>query len=191
MHDVQVAVDGAAAAALAELARARWQGATGQILPPSAKEKRPFDPWPRDLVSDIEDTDVAIARTKSAMCTGEANVREIEALTLEAIGAARRTIYIENQYFTSSSLGRALGERLAEPDGPEVILVLPKDQGGWLEEIDGGPSAASRLLRSGDRHGRLRAYFRPSSGCPEDQCPASIRRSSSWMTILPRSVRLT
>jgi phospholipase D1/2 len=172
MHDVQVAVDGAAATALAELARARWQGATGQILPPPAKEKRPFDPWPRDLVSDIEDTDVAIARTKSAMFTGEANVREIEALTLEAIGAARRTIYIENQYLTSGTVGRALGERLAQPDGPEVILVLPKDQGGWLEESSMGVLRGRLLgyLRSSDRHGRLRAYFPSVVGLPEDQC---------------------
>ena len=172
MHDVQVTVDGAAAAALAELARERWRGATGQVLPALEKTGRSFDPWPGNLAADIEDTDVAIARTKSAMSPREASVREIEKLTLEAIGGARRTIYIENQYLTSSAVGRALGERLADPEGPEVILVLPKDQGGWLEESSMGVLRGRLLayLRSRDCHGRLRSYFPTVVGLPENQC---------------------
>ena len=45
MHDVQMMVDGAAAAALGELARARWQAATGRQAatdaPPPAPARRP------------------------------------------------------------------------------------------------------------------------------------------------------
>ncbi len=51
-------------------------------------------------------------------------MREVEKLYLDMIAAARRTIYIENQYFTAPRLAAALEKRLAEPDGPEVVLVL-------------------------------------------------------------------
>ena len=53
----------------------------------------------------------------------QAEIREVEALHLEAIAGARRTIYLENQYFTSPVIAQALAARLAEPDGPEVVLV--------------------------------------------------------------------
>src|SRR6185369_10592697 len=54
-HDVQMAVDGAAAAALGDLVRTRWLRATGRRLaappPPSA------DPWPSALRPDVTDVD--------------------------------------------------------------------------------------------------------------------------------------
>ena len=46
-HDVQVMVDGPAAAALAELARARWTRAACEALPPVRAAAN--DPWPRGL----------------------------------------------------------------------------------------------------------------------------------------------
>jgi len=51
-------------------------------------------------------------------------VREVEALNLDMIAAARTSIYIENQYFTADRIGAALAARLQEPEGPERILVL-------------------------------------------------------------------
>src|SRR4051812_22245596 len=59
-HDVQAAVDGAAARALGELCRERWQRATGRRARPvdTAPEN---DPWPRDVEPAITDIDVAIA----------------------------------------------------------------------------------------------------------------------------------
>ena len=47
--------------------------------------------------------------------------------------AATRTIYIENQYFTDDGSADALAARLREPDGPEVVIVAPKECHGWLE----------------------------------------------------------
>jgi phospholipase D1/2 len=173
MHDVQVAVDATTAESLGELARVRWQAATGEALSAlPGEELTTSDPWPGELAPDITETEVAIARTAPAPRDQERGVREIETLTLQAIAGARRMIYIENQYLTSSAVGRALAAKLDEAEGPEVVLVLPKDQGGWLEQSSMGV-LRDRLLafvRCHDRFGRLRAYFPVISGLPEDQC---------------------
>jgi phospholipase D1/2 len=156
-HDVQMIVDGEAAAALASLMRRRWRLATGRRLKPV---RAAGDPWPEGLRPDLEDVIVAISRTQPAW-RGSPEVREIEALHLDAIAAARRSIYIENQYFTSTRVAAALGARLEERDGPDVVLVLPCACTGWLEESTMGIARARvlRKLREHDRHGRLRAYF--------------------------------
>lgn len=153
-HDVQAAVDGAAARALAELARERWRRATGEALAPV---EGGGDPWPAELVPDLRDVPVAIARTEPGF-DGRAEVREVERLHLDAIAAARQRIYVENQYLTASRVGEALARRLEEADGPEVVMVLPRSCSGWLEETAMGVLRARlvRRLRQADRHARLR-----------------------------------
>jgi phosphatidylserine/phosphatidylglycerophosphate/cardiolipin synthase-like enzyme/uncharacterized membrane protein YdjX (TVP38/TMEM64 family) len=155
-HDVQIAVAGEAARRLGVLARARWQRATGETVRPATDGG---DPWPPELVPDLTDVDVAIARTDPPH-DGRAGVTEVEPLYLDTIAAAQRWIYIENQYFTSGRLADAMAARLAEPDGPEIVLVGPRVCSGWLEERSMG-AARSRLLhmlRAADRHGRFRIY---------------------------------
>jgi phosphatidylserine/phosphatidylglycerophosphate/cardiolipin synthase-like enzyme/uncharacterized membrane protein YdjX (TVP38/TMEM64 family) len=156
-HDVQVAVSGPAAAALGTLARERWWRATGERL---AAPRAAGDPWPPRLAPDLENVTVALARTEPAFA-GRAQVREVERLHLDAIAAARRCIYIENQYFTSARIAEALAARLEEPDGPEVVLVLPRACSGWLEEGTMGVLRGRVLcrLREADRHGRLGVYY--------------------------------
>jgi len=165
-HDVQVAVSGPAAAALGMLARERWRRATGRRLRPPRGESHP---WPPSLGADLEDVDVALSRTDPAFA-GRAEVREVERLYLDSIAAARRHIYIENQYFTSGTLTEALAARLEEEDGPEIVLVLPRSCSGWLEEGTMGllRGRALRRLKAADRHGRLAAYY-PRLG--PDGCP--------------------
>lgn len=150
-HDVQMAVDGAATA-LGELARERWRRATGRY--PRTPQGVGHDPWPGWLRPDLENVQVAIARTEPAY-QDYAEIREIQALHLDAIAAARHFIYIENQYFTSSLIAEALAARLQEPDGPEVVMVLPERQSGWLEDSTMGVLRARvlRRLREADRHG--------------------------------------
>src|SRR6266404_2942835 len=156
-HDVQTAVDGAAAAALGHLVRTRWQRATGRRVaapPPPCR-----DPWPHDLASDLTDVDVAIARTEPAW-SGRREVREVEALFLDSIRAARRVLYVENQYLTSARIGDALAARLSERNGPEIVLVVPRHCSGWLEETTMGLLRGALLerLRAADRRDRLRIY---------------------------------
>lgn len=161
-HDVTAAVDGAAAQALGALARARWQTANGWR--PDAP--RPVgDYWPEGLEPGFRAVDVAIARTEPAY-DGQPEVREIEALYLAAFAAARRTIYLESQYFSAHRLSEALAERLAEPDGPEVVVVNPRQAEGWLEEEIMGSARAHllRKLRRADTHNRLRFYTPVTEG---------------------------
>ena len=79
-------------------------------------------------------------------------IRECEALFLDSIARAKQTIYIESQYFTNDKLASALAARLREPDGPEVIVVSPKECHGWLEKTTMGAfrDGAFRQLLAAD-----------------------------------------
>ena len=162
VHDMMVAVDGAAAAALDALARERWEIATGaplRVEAPAGAGHAAADPWPRSIEPDLTDIDVGIARTMPPR--GETpGVKEIERLYLDMIRAARETIYVENQYFTAPRIAAALVERLAEPGGPEVIIVLRKLSHGWLEEATMHVLRTRLIarLRGADLHKRLRVY---------------------------------
>src|SRR4029077_448356 len=91
---------------------------------------------------------------------GRPPIAEVEALNCDAIAAARRWIYVENQYFTSGRIAAALAERLAEPDGPEIVMVVPRICSGWLEERTMGVARARpvRELRHDDVPGRFRVF---------------------------------
>jgi phospholipase D1/2 len=160
-HDVSAVVDGAAACAIGEQARCRWQAATGQTLGPV--EHGPAV-WPDDLEPTMRDVDVGIARTA---CTGTAPcVREVEALNLAAIAAARHTLYLENQYLANRKVAEALAARIREPDGPEVVLVLPRSSESRLERhaMDGARLNLLRLLWAADDHRRLGVYWPVTDG---------------------------
>ncbi|MEW6394986.1 MAG: phospholipase D-like domain-containing protein [Pseudomonadota bacterium] len=156
-HDVTMAVDGPAAMALGDLARERWRRATGEKVQPAASADP--DLWPADLTPLLRDVDIGIARTQPRY-RGEPGIREIERLYLAAIAAARRSIYIEGQYFAARCIGEAIAERLREADGPEIVVINSKRARGWVEEKAMG-AARRRLLgylRSADHHGRFRIY---------------------------------
>jgi phosphatidylserine/phosphatidylglycerophosphate/cardiolipin synthase-like enzyme/uncharacterized membrane protein YdjX (TVP38/TMEM64 family) len=157
-HDVQMLVDGAAAVVLGDLARARWERATGEKLPRPGVDGG--DPWPAGIRPDLCNVEVAVART-DPFFNGNPEVREGEALFRDAIAAARSAIYIENQYLTSATIGAALAARLLEEKGPEIVLVLPRECSGWLEEKTMGAlrTRLLRQLRDADRHRRLRVYY--------------------------------
>jgi phosphatidylserine/phosphatidylglycerophosphate/cardiolipin synthase-like enzyme/uncharacterized membrane protein YdjX (TVP38/TMEM64 family) len=128
-HDLMMVVDGAAAAALAELVRARWlEAACRQALPfePTG------DPWPDTVRPDFTDGEIGIARTIPAM-SGRPGVHEIKALYCRAVAAAERFVYIENQYLTADCVAEALVRRMTENPQLQVIVVGPKQPAGWLE----------------------------------------------------------
>ena len=167
-HDTMMAIDGEAARRLGELARERWRLATGHRLRSPEIES---DPWPRELEPSVTDVDVGIARTLPPRGELPA-VREIEKLYLDMIAAARRTIYIENQYFTAPRIAQALERRLGEPDGPEIVLVLRLLSHGWLEEATMHVLRTRLIqrLQKADRHGRFRVYYPHVPGLPEGHC---------------------
>jgi uncharacterized membrane protein YdjX (TVP38/TMEM64 family)/phosphatidylserine/phosphatidylglycerophosphate/cardiolipin synthase-like enzyme len=156
-HDTMMAVDGEAARRLGEMARERWRLATGQKLKPVAVES---DPWPETLEPSVTGVEVGIARTLPPRGELPA-VREVEKLYLDMIAAARSSIYIENQYFTAPGISAALEKRLAEPDGPEIVLVVRLLSHGWLEEATMHVLRTRLIqrLQQADRHGRFRVYY--------------------------------
>ncbi len=128
-HDVQMLVDGAAADAISELARARWERACGEKLPSG---KTDSDPWPDGLDADIRDIPIAIARTMAGYADQEA-IGEVRSSLIEMISAAKRSIYLENQYLTTRLASQALRGRLRENPDLEVVVICPESPGGWLE----------------------------------------------------------
>ncbi|MBI4495419.1 MAG: VTT domain-containing protein [Deltaproteobacteria bacterium] len=155
-HDIQIAVDGEAAAHLGELVRERWRRATGQAIPRLGPGG---EGWPPELRPDLKDVKVTIARTQPAW-KGQEEVREVERLFLDMIAAARHAIYIENQYQTAPRLAQALADRLKERNGPEMVMVLPLECSGWLEMNTMGALRRHflQILKEADRHGRLHLY---------------------------------
>jgi len=156
-HDLMMVCDGAAAAALAELARERWRRAGGRLR---RTVRTGGDPWPASVKPDLEEADLAIARTEPPYADRPA-VTEIAKGWIDLIRSARRSLYIENQYLTSAAVGDALAKRLASEDCPEVVIVLTNSSSGWLEEATMGVLRARLLerLREADRCDRLRVYF--------------------------------
>lgn len=165
-HDVMMAVDGEAAAAVGDLFRDRWRRATGRRL------RRPAhidaDHWPPDLVPSIENAKVGLARTFPARGK-EPEIREVEALYLDCIAAAERLLFIENQYLTSHAIGTALAARLQEENCPEIVIILPRLCSGIFEETSMGVlrSRLLRQLRDADRFGKLAVYCPVPEGDPD------------------------
>jgi phosphatidylserine/phosphatidylglycerophosphate/cardiolipin synthase-like enzyme len=161
-HEVMMMVDGEAARALGDLARERWRRCTKEVLapPPDAGG----DPWPNQVPPALTDVDVAIARTEPAW-KGRPLVPEIRKLALECIASAKDTIYLENQYFASPVITEALAARLAEPDGPEVVLISTGQAPSWFDQMtmDRARGAMIWRLRSADVFGRFRAFWPATS----------------------------
>ena len=158
VHDMQVALEGEAARLAGEIARRRWLFATDETVP--APEMPGDARLPDGLDADMEDVSVAFARTEPAI-RGRAGVTEAMDLTIAALKAARRHIYIESQYFASKRVCDVLCEKLADPDGPEVVVVSTLSSHGAIERLVLGANRNSfvRRLNRCDKHGRSRAFY--------------------------------
>ncbi|RQZ41702.1 hypothetical protein DIE16_03970 [Burkholderia sp. Bp9090] len=163
-HDVQAMFDGDAAAAIGEQARTRWRNACGRPIAIRAQRHlerdEDVDPWPPGARVDVSHVRLGIAYTAPRHRDREP-VRQVRALVEDTIRAARRHLYIENQYFTAAVVRETLSARLADPHGPDVTVVAPRVQSGWLQEATMGVLRA-RLhdtLKSADRFGRYRLLY--------------------------------
>jgi len=157
-HEVMMMVDGAAASALGDLFRARWRRSADEVVPKSTSSS--IDPWPTRVPAHMHDVQVAIARTEPSWKRDEM-VEEIRRLTLTSIFEAKDIIYLENQYFTSPIYAEALAARLAEPDGPEVVLVSTGYSPSWFDQLTMDRARNNMLwrLRAADVFGRLHTYW--------------------------------
>lgn len=155
-HEVMSVMDGDAARALGDLVRERWRRATWERTVPVHVDS---DPWPEGVEPDMRDVPIGIARTEPGVGQ-RAEIRENEHLHLEAIAKARRLIYMENQYFTAPAIAAALARRLAEPDGPEVVLVTTRSSPSWFDRMTMDTARAEVLytLEGADRINRFFAF---------------------------------
>jgi phosphatidylserine/phosphatidylglycerophosphate/cardiolipin synthase-like enzyme len=181
-HEVGAVMDAAAAEALSEVARDRWHSATGLTLAPLDVGQAI---WPSGLEPALRNVDVAVARTLPEL-GDRTGVREVETLNLAAIAAARRTIYLENQYLASRRLADALAERLQESDGPEIVIVMPRNSESRLEEqsMDSARYRILQVLWAADSHQRFAVYW------PVTDADSPIYVHSKVMVIDDRLLRI-
>lgn len=134
-HDAQLVVDGEAAAALGELVRQRWNRSACARIPKRALARVAAapgpDPWPAQVAPEFADVPVGIARTQPRFGR-ERRVAEVEALYLDMLDAARRHVYVENQYLTAPSFGARLAERLNRVPELQAAFVTPARYDSWL-----------------------------------------------------------
>jgi phosphatidylserine/phosphatidylglycerophosphate/cardiolipin synthase-like enzyme len=156
-HEVMGIVDGEAARALGELFRDRWTRCTGEVVPTCPSVRKPR--WPGDIKPQFAEIDVGLSRTAGTW-RGYPEVRENEALHVEAIRAAKTCIYMENQYFTSTLIADELARRLTEPKGPEVILISTEHSPSYFDQVTMDKTRLNfiRTLKDADKHERMRAY---------------------------------
>lgn len=171
VHDVQMVVDAEAAHAVARVAKDRWRIATGEQAPNC---RRAGPAWPACWSADFRDVRVSLSRTAPAL-HGRPELREVEALTVDSLAAARRHVYIEAQYLTSPMVRRLLEEKLRQPDGPEVVAVLTRESRGRVERLFMGNNR-DRLLRALRRVAgpeRFMAYW-PHNCDADGPCPIHV-----------------
>lgn len=159
-HDVQIAITGPAAKKLADLFAERWKRGTGSDrLDLGSPASTP--PWPDEIITpDFEDKEIGFSFTYAAY-ESYPSVREIEELHLQIIQNTRHYLYLENQYLSSHRIVEAIIERLREPEGPEIIMVLTQDTNGWAEENTMG-LIRDRLLEKinqADKYDRFRILY--------------------------------
>jgi phosphatidylserine/phosphatidylglycerophosphate/cardiolipin synthase-like enzyme len=185
VHDVQMLVEGEAAAALGQVARERWRLATGTSLAPVSP--RP-NLWPAGVAPDFTAIPVGVVCTAPAW-HGRAGAAEGRIMAEDLIAAARRHIYIETQYLTSESVVAALCRSLSQAAGPEIVLVLNRHGDGLVEKLvmaRNRDRMLRRLMRA-DRHHRL-AAFHPVVPGRDGPVPVSVHSKlliadESWLRV--------
>jgi phosphatidylserine/phosphatidylglycerophosphate/cardiolipin synthase-like enzyme/uncharacterized membrane protein YdjX (TVP38/TMEM64 family) len=156
-HDVQAVVDGDAAGALHEIVRERWRASTAEDLPATPAQS---DPWPKRVAPDFTNVRVAVSRTQHAFAQWRER-REVEALFLDSISTAERSLYIENQYFTSVAVAKRIAQRMQEQPKLETLLVGPQNHESWIEAhtMRNGRIRFWRILRDSGVGDRVRLVY--------------------------------
>lgn len=163
-HDVQMAVDGAAAEALGRLFRDRWKRAACERLP-SRRRRGGGDRWPEHLVPEFRDVEIGIARTLPPY-SDAAEVREVEALFFDMVDAAERFLYVENQFVTCERFTRRLIERMQARPELEALLVVPQAYRSWFEHqsMGLGRQRVIQALHDAGMAERVRVVFPEVAG---------------------------
>jgi len=138
-HEVQSYFTGALVDRLSRVFTERWKLCTGNelVLPPG----RSGQYLPDACGTLLRASSAALSRTMGqTFVQVREPVKEIRALFVDAIRSARRLVYIENQYFSSYAVYRALMDRMEDETAPklDIVLILPKKPSALVEEISVG-----------------------------------------------------
>jgi len=178
-HDIQAYFTGALIETLSRMFEERWSRCTGAplALPPAIEG----DYLPRGIGSPIHGRSAALSRTQGqTFVRVHEPVKEIRALFIDAIKAAKKLIYIENQYFSSHAIYRALTERMEDSARPrlEIVLMLPKKPSALVEELSVGLLQArilSVLKETAKRMGHsIGVYYSTSFNDDGEEAPVYI-----------------
>jgi phospholipase D1/2 len=173
-HDVQCMVDGEAAAALAEIAHARWVAA-GCVL--TQARPKSGNRWPDSVAVDGRDITAGIARTE-VETSDRPGITEVARLFEASIATANRLIYIENQFTTANEIARALARRMASVPSLKVLIVAPRAHSSWFESqaMQGGRRSFTAPFVAAGVMERLRILY-PTSQQPESDAAAIMVHS--------------
>jgi phospholipase D1/2 len=171
-HDLQAYVTGEAVDTLTAWFAARWEcvARAPLVLPRGPRHAIAIEPTLR-----VPAPTLGLARTLPRLAgVRDESIEELRALHVAAIAAARRSIYIENQYFSSDDVRRALLERMhAGGDALEIVVILPERTKAFKERISMGVRQAAVLRelaatarRTGHRFGAYYAIAPRADGSP-------------------------
>lgn len=152
-HDVHVLLAGKSARALGDVARGYWKRCTGEELEPSPSR----DIWPEEFQSEFSNVMTSISKTVPPSLNSP-SVREIEKIYEESIRSAKELVYVENQYLTAFRTVKALCKVLRKPNGPRVLIVMPRSHYSFLERaaLEKRRYRSLRKLERADRYKRFR-----------------------------------
>lgn len=147
-HDVNSYHTGPVSEELTEIFRRRWLNATGKEIKLAPARRGDYVPGDGLAVAIAAGT-VAISRTQArSLARRKMPVSEIRSLYIDAIRSARSLIYIENQYFSSYAVYRALVKRMKRCGSKlQIVFILPRKEQTLIENIYVG-IAQTRLLKS-------------------------------------------
>lgn len=172
-HDAASALKGPVVEKIVDACYERWDYAGGE---PIKRIENSEIIWPAGLKPNFTNIDVTLALTLPELPDKRAALHEIEDIYLDHINMAQDHIYIESQYFCSRKIAELLSLRLAEKDGPEVIVINPLSADGWLEPIfmDTARARVFRALKRVDEDNRLRIYHPVTENGNPIYCHAKI-----------------
>jgi phosphatidylserine/phosphatidylglycerophosphate/cardiolipin synthase-like enzyme len=155
-HDASCALTGPVVNTITDFCLKRWRYADGKKI---TRIKNADPIWPVDLNIDFENVDIIVEQTLPKI-PGRVEYFGIEELYLAQIAAAKKSIYVESQYFCSRRIAEAIAKRLTEKNGPEIVVINPKTAQGWLEPIamDSAREQIIQALQKADKSDRFRLY---------------------------------
>jgi phosphatidylserine/phosphatidylglycerophosphate/cardiolipin synthase-like enzyme len=176
-HDACAKIEGPAVGDVAEHFRMRWCEVTEETLPPVTPS------GPSQGSVELQVVRTVPEHVYSAVPNGD--FRVIESY-LRAIQAAKRFIYLENQFLWSPEIAAALLAKLAEPPSPDfrLLLVLPSKPTSGADDTRG---VLAELIEQDDDEGLVLActlYARSGSSADPVYVHAKIGIiDDDWLTL--------